>query len=276
MIHISNALYLAEIQTLGKRPLIGYHSIVTLDGLSATSEAESRPIINAWNPDTSQFWQAIEPGEVFVYIDNFDEVEVDYFGLARHNFAGAKVGYSFQYSDGEGGWIDIVSESYVDRSESIIHYFDPVTASQFRLRMVSTEVAPMFSHIKVGKGLILPRPIYVGHAPGTLSPRARRLVSGSETGQYLGQVITRRWHESSCKQENVNPRWVRAYLLDFIEHTQSTRVEDDVAQGTFFFAWRPMDYPREVLYAWTEDNITPSNQRSNGMMSFEFSMQGVL
>lgn len=276
MIYISNALYLAAITTLGKRPILGWQSIVTLANLNATSEDAERPIENAWNPDTSQYWQASTDGTIHITIDNPNQDPVDYLGIARHNFGGAAVGFTLEESDNGIDWTDVFTEQFVDDNRAIVHYFDEISALHFRLKMVSDGTNPRIAHIKLGQALILPRPIYVGHSPSTLSPRARRIVNGSETGQYLGQIVTRRWHESSCKQENLDPAWVRNNLFDFIQHTQNSLPDDGSAQGTFFWAWRPADYPREIIYAWTEDTIEPSNQRPNGFMEFSFKMQGVL
>lgn len=281
MIYISNAIYLANLSEYGTRPVIGWHSIITLANLSqplTSSSNPDRPLENLWTPDTSQVWEAYGNGSTVIDIANTTGAAVDYLGIAKHNFGSQNVEYTLQSSLDKSTWTDVVSAKVVTNDNAILHYFDSVDDPYFRLKLVGTVDydAPMIAHMKLGRLLILERSMYVGHSPATLSPKSKKITNGSESGQYLGQVVTRRWYQSSCKQENCSPSWVRSNLPEFIKHVQVGREDDGTAQGTFFFAWRPSDYPGEVIYAWTDDDIEPSNQRPNGMMEYSFNMQGVL
>lgn len=275
MIYISNALYLANLEAQGTKPVIGWHSIVTRDTIAATSQLTDRPVENLWTPDTSMCWEGLSTGTMYITIDNPTAEPVNYIGIAKHNFGSGEVAYTLQESTDEFSWTDVFAEKVVTTDRAIIHHFDATDSPYFRLKMVATAEAPIIAHLKLGSLLILERPMYVGHSPATLSPKAKRIANGSESGQYLGQVVTRRWYQSECKQENCDPSWVRSNLVEFINHVQVGRNDDGTAQGTFFFAWRPADYPDEVIYGWTNDDIEPSNQRANGMMQYSFSIQGV-
>jgi hypothetical protein len=275
MIYISNALYLSNLAEYGKRPALGWHSIITRSNITATSATADRPVENLWTPDTSLAWEASGTGTIYINIDNTAAKSVDYLGIAKHNFGSGGIEYTLQSSLDNVAWSDVFAPKVVTTDRAIVHHFDSTDAPYLRLRMVAVTDAPIIAHMKLGELLILEQPMYVGHAPATLSPRAKRITNGSESGQYLGQVITRRWYESECKQENADPAWVRSNLADFIDHVQIGRADDGTAQGTFFFAWRPADYPNELIYGWTDDDIKPTNQRPNGMMEYSFSIQGV-
>lgn len=280
MISISNSIYLSLTDSLGKRPIIGWHSVVTTTGLSASSEDTDYPILNAWNPDTASFWRSDAvptSGIIYIYINNPDDIPIDYLGIARHNFGSTGCAYTLQDSLNSVDWTDVVSSKTPTTDRAIVEYFDASTEPFWRLKLEPNGATPPeLAHIKLGTALILQRPIYVGHRPATLGLVSSRSTDLGDSGQYIGQVVTRRWHQTDCIQKNTYPDWVRNYLTPFIDHTQLNREDDDTAQGAFFFAWRPTDYPLEVIYGWTEDNIMPRNQLPNGRMEYEFRIQGVV
>lgn len=279
MINISNALYLQDVQELGDRPIIGYNSIVTLSSISAVYETDARPIENIWNPDTSSLWEAdVVPtgNEIEIKIANTGAANVNYLGIAKHNFGTTSVEYVLQESDDDVTYTDVTTARTPSDNAAIIDYFDTTTAPYFKLLMTcSGSIPPYIGHIKLGEALILQRPMYVGHEPETLARPAKSITMASDTGDYLGKVITRRWQNGAVNQQNTDPSWVRTYLVPFIQHTQLDLSNTAIAQGPFFFAWRPFDWPLEVIYGWTNDIIRPKNQLANGLMEYSFNITGI-
>ena len=292
MIYISNSLYISG--GLGddfndNNPIIGYHSVLTPDDITAPTETSLRPAYNAWTPDTALVWEGFGavafPGGVTVtqhlVLENSNNALIDYIGIARHNFGSAQLTYRIQYSD-DGGttWGDITTDAIVGTDDAIMHYFDARTSGFFRIRITktSTEVpAPIVGHVKLGQALVLQRRMYVGHTPG-ITKNVKRQSYGSENGQYLGQVIQRSYRTTTIQQENNSPAFVRANILPFVNHVNGHVVVDGTAPSTFFFAWRPSDYPDEVLYGWTRDNIEPENQggdKLGGRMSWSCNVEAI-
>lgn len=278
MINISNALYITAIPTLGNRPIIGWQSIITTSNFSVTSETDDRPALNLWNPDTTALWESDTPptdGIINIDIANSAMDPIDYIGIARHNFGTAGIQYVLQNSTDDVTYTDVTTARTPTDDRAIVEYFDQSTAEFWRLQLDCPSTAPTIAHIKLGEALILQRPMYVGHKPETLAEYCQSITNVSDTGQYLGQVVTRRWQRGACKQQNTAPDWVRTYLVPFIQHTKLSRDDDGTPQGPFFYAWRPAAYPLEVIYGWVDGNIVPSNQRPNGMMEYEFAITGI-
>lgn len=280
MISISNAIYLASVTDLGKRPIIGYQSILTINDITADSETADNPAVNMWSPDTSSYWQSdtIPTGQtLYIYFENPSQYDIDYIGIARHNFFTGNIVYSLEmFEPGTSTWTAIIDQETVGDDAVIFHYFDTVNEAQLRLKLECDITPPIIGHIKLGEVLILERPMYVGVEPPTLSPRSKRTTNVSQTGQYLGQVITQRWHQAVCEQKNVTPDFVRNSFYPFVLHCQGQLPDDGTAQGTYFYAWRPSDYPAEVIYGWTIGDIVPSNQRNEqGLMQFNFKIEGI-
>ena len=281
MIYISNALYLSALGTLGnlgKRPIIGWQSIITLANLSASSSNTEKPITNLWNPDTDKLWESDTLSTdltEYIYVDNATAETIDYFGIARHNLGTAGIEYTLQSSTDDTHWDDVTDPTVPGDDRAIMHYFDARTDGYWRLKLVCTDTEPTIAHMKLGQAMLLERPIFVGHEPETLSQRVKKQIHASESGQYTGQIVTRRYHQGMVKQENTTQSFIRNELVPFIKHVNNNGDDTDVAQGPFFFAWRPADWPLELIYGWTNDQIRPTNQSFNGLMEYSFKIEGI-
>lgn len=290
-IYISNSLYISG--ALGddynaNNPVIGYHSVLLPSDITAPDSISARPAVNAWTPDTAQVWEGEgyqgvpAQYEAHLQLENSANATVNYIGIARHNFGSAQLPYTIQRSDNGGAlWYDVTVERLPANNDAIIHYFDDVNSGLFRIRFrkFGSDIdAPIVGHVKLGEALVLQRRIYVGHAPASIAKKVKRSTYGSENGQYLGQVIQRTYLTTSIEQENNSPDFVREYIVPFINHVNGQVVVEDTAPSTFFFAWRPEDYPNEVVYGWTRDNISPENQggdRLGGRMSWNCSVEAI-
>jgi len=287
-IYISNSLYLGGgfgSDYNDNNPIIGYESILLPADFSATSPVSSRPAANMWTPDTASVWQGsgysgiLAAHEETIELNNSGNRIVNYLGIAKHNFGDGGYTYVFQYSTDLGvTWADITTPKIVANNNAIFDYFDDVTYSLFRIKLTKTDTevaAPIIAHVKLGRVLILQRRIYVGHKPATIAKKVKKITNGSENGQYLGQEIIRSYYTSECQQNNNTPEFVREKIKPFIDHINGDVLIVGSSPASFFFSWRPSDYPTEVVYGWTSDNIEPENERSNGMMKWGFSMECV-
>jgi hypothetical protein len=270
MIHISNNLYLVSsgAQALRGNPIIGYQSILEIDNVSADSSPDETPVVNLVNEQTNQFWESGSTAEQYIYFTNSLNSPIDYIGIARHNFGSGLIEYQLQVSDGQSPeiWSDITISRMPENDSAIIHFFDEADDSLFRLRLVPNGTEPKIAHIKLGQALILPQQIYVGHSPITLNRRTDVITNTSENGQFLGRIQKRQSLETVVEMAHIEPDFYRDSVDPFVEHAVT---------GAFFFAWRPLQYPKEVGFGWTSGDISPSNQMPNGMMQFSFNMKAV-
>lgn len=270
-VFISNTAYLAKAAVADCLPLIAWKSTLQLSDITSSGAVDLRVASNLWGADTATFWQP-PSGASSVTLANPGASSIDYIAMAKHNLGSAGITYTLSSSSDGVTYSPIGSARVVEDDSSIIDFFDASTSQFFKIEFSGG--TPIIAHIRMGSMLVLPYSIYVGHAPATLAKVVERLSQTSSVGQFLGQVVLKTNLKASLKQENVDPVFMRTQIAPFIAHANGSRLDDGTARGSFFFAWRPVDYANEVIYAWTEENIHPENQRTNGMMSFSFNMVG--
>lgn len=245
---------------------IGYQNLVAPANVSADSEQAFFPVVNLTNPATNIFWWSNSLDEQFLNITPGLNAGVDYIAFANHNFGSGGIAYQVQASNDNVTWDDIGDELIPENDTPHMQIFPLSVYLFWRVRLAPTTAVPRIAVMYLGKVLVLQRRIYVGHIPITMGDNTTVSNNRSEKGQFLGRVVRREYAETSIDLKNLTADWVRSYLLDFIEQAKVL---------PFFWAWRPIDYPREVGYCWTTDDINPKNQRPNGMMQVQIKVQGI-
>lgn len=254
-------------------PVIGYENLVTVDNVTVDIEDPNHPAVNVANSSTALKWAGFQDyasQALQVFLNSSEEV--DYLAIARHNLGSLQFpvtveGATELDSDGNPDWFELVQETLLPDDSPAIFRFAPQALLYIRLVMGIGLDAPEISVLYVGKLLILQRRIYVGHTPINYGRNTNVTTGRSESGQYLGRLITGEWRSNGVSIQNITPDWYREFMDPFV-----ARANQDTP---FFFAWRPETYPFEVGYCWLTGDARPVNQIANGMMQIELSLNGV-
>jgi hypothetical protein len=107
------------------------------------------------------------------------------------------------------------------------------------------------------------RPLFGGHRPINLSAKTVYETNTSDSGNFLGRNIVRSGLQSAYQWKYLEDTWMRDYFGDFRQAARTT---------PFFIAWRPADYPTEVVFGWSPDDIAPENMGAGAYMSVGFSV----
>lgn len=272
MIVISNNYILSVLNAVEAKdkdllnPVIGYHNIVSVNNLEATGEQALYPLANLLTEATNLIWKADDIGTHYLTVTTNSADDYDYVGIANHNFGSAGIVASVEVYDGTV-WNEVVQPTIFADDDPVIFRYTPQGGAGVRLKMLPGSAPPEVAVLYVGKLLVLQRRIYVGHTPITYGRDAEVLTGKSETGHFLGRIVTKETLSTSFAIQNMTPDWYREYLDPFIEHA---------IEYPFFFAWRPQKYPREVGFCWIMgDTPKPSNQRPNGMMQISIQVGGL-
>lgn len=273
MIVIASAFSLTEdFAATADNPLIGWRNIVTVDNVTASGgEDPDYPAVNLANPSTAigQSWVSGSDATQYLTVLTGEVDDIDYLAVARHNFGSEQIVVSVEGRDSAiASFSELVGETLLADDSPVLFRFEPQGLYEVRLKMQppgSPAPLPAAAVLYVGKLLILQRRIYVGHTPIPFGRRIQMTNGRSESGNFLGQIITGEFRDSAVTMQNLTPAWYREELDPFIAE-----------RPPFFFAWRPGDYPAEVGYAWITSEPKPVNQRSNGMMQIDWQMDGVV
>ena len=268
MLVISPDLVLALKQTPnGHNPAIGYRNIVTRDNVTATSEAELNPAVNLADPTTHRRWRPENAAEHFVTISAEEASDIDYVGLAGHNAATVQSAVSIQrYDDGDEEWVTIAGPTVPGDNSPLMFRFTSIFTSQIRVRFAAAQAPVEVASLYVGELLVMERRILPGFTPITMGIDLKEVTNRSETGNFLGRVITGEGRSSKANFRGLSPAWFRSNMQPFLNAAGSR---------PFFFAWSPIRYPEETGYVWLTERAVPDIYQPDGEIQIGLSMRGI-
>lgn len=240
---------------------IGWHTYTRNAVVSASTSAEGWPAAALNSPMTYERWKP-SAAPAWVRFDMGKNVEVDYIGIAAHDLYIQGATVTLQYSLNGSDWttIDTFQPS---RDDAFLFWFDPVVARYFRIQI---DKVAYIGVVYLGKILVMQRGCYGGHTPGTLARQTAIMPNKSEGGQFLGRSIIRQGYATSYEWKHLEADWYRQYFDPFVESAR---------KYPFFVSWFPKKYPDEVLYAWTNEDIAPSNMGKRDYMQVSLSVEAL-
>lgn len=252
----------------GNNGVLGIHNLVTAGTIAAGTADPDFPVTNLANEATDLEWNAADTTTQYLTVNVSDYGDqVDYMGIAGHNLGSAGIAFSVEADDG-GGYDEIIPSALLSDDTPILLRWEPGIYNAVRLKLFTGGTDPArIAVLYVGKLIVLPRRLYVGHTPITMGYAQNATNGQSESGNFLGRIITGASNQNSADLTNVPPSWMRSYFKTFMDRAKLV---------PFFFAWRPSGYPLEVGYVWLTSMPTPVNDRSNGFMKVTLAMRGIV
>jgi hypothetical protein len=242
---------------------IGWRNIVRRGNISGTAGLTGFPLTALGNSLTYERYRPSTSVLATITVDAGSPVEVDYVGIAAHTLQGKS--FLLRSSNDNVSFTgQILVQVDSDDSSDIMALIEPVTARYWQIQFLYS-ISPFIGALFVGKSLGMQRQIYGGHTPITLSRSTTILPNVSDTGQWVGRSIIRSGYSSRYEWRHLKPDWYRANFDPFVEHAR---------RNPFFIAWRPQEYPAEVVYGWTPGDIVPVNMVQRDFMSVGLDVEG--
>lgn len=264
------ASFVASADVSLRNSRIGYHTYTREAAavVSASSETDDGPKDAPQRPDTAEFWLASSDPATWT-LDIGSQQPVDYVGIAGHELGSNNALVAVHVSTDGVAWQSFSSDLMPSDDSPIMFLDEQVICRYVRLTFtsgVSPSTPSRIAVIYVGVALAMQRTIYGGHRPLSLSRNTVLHRSMSQGGQFLGQGIRRMGVGTSVAFRHLTPSWYRSSFDPFVKAAR---------RFPYFFAWRPLSYPREVGFVWTGKDISPQNMGVLDFMQVSWDMSGI-
>ena len=242
---------------------IGYQTITRTGTLTASTAAALHPAYAAGLPNTYESWLGTAVPS-WLQCDNGSPADVDYCAIAAHNLGTLGNTFKFQHSADGSTWTDATPELTVPDNTPIMVFFGEASARYWRLQIL-TGASPKIGVWYAGKSLAMQTGIESGYSPINLSRNTTVRSNKSEGGQFLGRYIVREGVSGKIDFIDLSDDWYREYFDPFVLSARA---------NTFFLAWNPAYRPSDVVYGWTQGDISPTYTDPTGLISVSMNIQG--
>ena len=175
---------------------------------------------------------------------------MDTVAIGAHNLGSVGYAVGVSYS------VDLVSAFIAFKvgqnptEDTAIMFHNSSTVSVRRLKVTISGTGDAFvGSVYAGIALQMQRPFFSGHTPLPLSAVTTRYSSMSEGGNFIGEEIRRLGYKTSADWSNLENDWYRFYFQPFVKSARTL---------PFYFAWNLLQYPLDVGYCKTSEDIAPS------------------
>ena len=242
--------------------VIAWRDLFQGGAVTASSETSDGSVLNATDGTTNDYWvPSSMPAWTSVVYPSAQAA--DYLGIAAHTCGSRQITVICEALV-DSAWIEIASVLPADDSPLML-LFNETYAASWRVRFEG-QVVPAIGVMMLGMSLTLPLRIYGGHTPITLGKTVELMTNISLGGHLVGTTIRRTGAETEIALRHLPPAWVRSEFADFQEHFNTGR--------GFFYAWRPMTFPKEIGYCWRRgDEIRPVNMGVRDLMECNLSVK---
>lgn len=253
-------------------PLIGWHNLVTAANVASTTAATGYPITNVANPATHLKWiGGVNTGDEYITFTLGDtSTSVSYVGVAGHNWGTLGIPVSVEVStDSPLAYSEVVAPQVLPDNLPIIFRISTIAVTRIRIKLAVTDTsaAPEAAVIYVGTLLVLERSINLNkHVPITYGRRTNIVNGMSESGNFLGRIVTGEYRVSKAEFEWFTSAFYRASIDTFLAAAQ---------QVPFFWAWSPDEYPLETGYCWLTNDAEPEVDPVTRRVALTLEMRGV-
>ena len=249
-------------------PLFGWRNQVALSNIAADSQTDAGPVTNLANPATSLLWVSGSSAEQLITVTDLVD-EIDYVGIARHNFgsAGVEISVEAVTAASSPNFVEVFSPQQPADDSPLVLRFSKDFYSAIRIRISPDGTAPRAAVLFIGELLAIKPGIRPGFTP-IGEGRDIKLVNGlSEAGEHLGSIIIGASLSTVAQFEDIDP--------DFYSQVVQPFVRGASAGDPFFFVWDPATHPDDASFCWFEQPARPVISRSTGHIQLSFALGGL-
>lgn len=238
---------------------IGYDSLCLRSDavVSASSEDVGFPVENATNWLTYfGGWQTTIVGDISLTCTFLTAKAASAYGLFKHNLGDIGGTVKLQHSDDGVIFVDVAgSEQTPANNKTIFFVFDVESHPVWRLFFtgVGSGETLTVGQAFIGPTLRLFGGPETGWTPPNLAFNDKFVNSRADGGDFLGRSLIRKGSKTGFNVSAVPASWVRDNWEPFLIVAN---------EQPFYHAWNTVDFPFEVAYCFTEDNVAKPTYQS--------------
>ena len=239
-----------------------------LVGSTITSTAADSNPSYAVIPNTWQKWSFRANTEAIEFRLQ-DNVAMDTICIGAHNLGDTGATYRIFYSTNTtGSWIPLEDAATQTNDAIMFHRETAFSARRIRIEFSGTLAVKQAGYISAGVALQMQRPFFNGHQPYTDSDVTEYYAKRTESGERIGRDIRRKGFETSFEWSNLDDEWYRSYIPEFKQYAKI---------NPLFVAWNLLEYPSDVAFGETTDDMKASMQNGTRVKrdGFGFTLVGV-
>lgn len=239
---------------------IGYDSTLVNGSASATSDDLGSS--NLLTPSTYDKWRPIDNASATL---TGGSQQCNYVGIAAHNLG--TLGTNLKVEVADGGSPTTIYDQLVTSDKAFTIRFTASTYCCVTLTLsgatgpTTTEIGVVF----LGLELEMMRPIYTGVKPSVLSADDKMTPQMTDGGQFVGKQIVRQGFETSADFQHLTYEWYESEFQPFVEHAKTR---------PYFWAWNLLEHPNDIIYGWTNQNISPTLMGIRNWLEVSFEIKG--
>jgi hypothetical protein len=249
---------------VGTEPLT--HARIGYKKITGTITASTTDVgFSAESPDnemTYSFWKPTSMPATWE-IDTTTAADVNYMAIAAHTCGTDQSSVKAEYWDG-AVWQEI-NEVLPPNDAPLVFLFNTKTRTKYRFTFTGS-TAPRIGVVYMGQTMDMTRGLTGGRPLITLQRKTISRPVSSEGGQWLGRSVVRKGATATYNWTALEHDWYVSDFDPFVEHSESK---------PFFVIWNPQDYPTEVGYVWTTQNIDPSLMGVRDFMQVSMNCEGL-
>lgn len=246
-----------------EKPTILIDNILTIGDAVTSSETSDGAGDNALSDGTFDYWTA-DAATATMSIDMIEPVYCDGVGIAAHTLATDSATLDVQSSDDNADWTTRLTVTPTS-DDTIFGIFPLVLARYWRIRITNGPAS--IGVIKLGRRIIVPTGVILGHVGIDHARRVELLSNDSVNGQFLGTRIIRQSADVTIDFGLVPRSFLEGDFSNFEKGFNDGR--------TFFYAGSPVNLPNDVGYCKRSTNAQEIRPPYEGgdLMQLDFEAQ---
>ena len=216
-------------------------------------------------PNTADRWTVTNGGAITFELA--EAVDMDTVCIGSHNLGSVGYATGVEYSPDLVTAFAAFKVGQNPPDDAALMFHNTSTVSVRRLKVTISGTGNAFvGSIYAGIALQMQRPFFSGYSPLPLAAKTIKYMSRTEGGNIIGTDIRRIGYSSSASWSNLENDWYRFYFQPFVISARTL---------PFYFSWNQLQYPLDVGYCMTSEDITPSYSGTLDYFNVSFDLEAV-